>query len=447
SDGLLENPQAASDITALVSRADYKYNAVFGRVNYNYDGRYLLNVTARRDGSARFGPENQFANFAAVGVGWILSEEKFMGSMPFVSFAKLRGSYGTTGNDKIGDYRFLDLYNPSYYPFMNTVGIFPTGLFNPQLAWELTKKLEGGIELGFFRDRLLLSASYFLNRSSNQLLEYRLPSITGFFSIPDNLPATVQNSGFELSLNTLNVSSPDFKWSTSINFTISRNKLHSFPGFETSGYDNTYVIGQPIGIIKAYRFAGVDPGTGRYQFYDSKGNSTFTPSFREDRTGLLNTAPRFYGGIQNSVSYKGFTLDFFFQVVEKRSLNPLLMSGFHPGFFNFNLPKEITNRWQQPGDIRPFQRYSQTFGEVFQSFDYVKNSDYNLTDGSFARLKNVSLSYQLPNRLKQKLSLQQARIYVQGQNIVTITDYIFDPESFTSVPPLRVLTVGLQITL
>ncbi len=257
SDALLEDIQAASSFSATGTSAEYKYNAGFARLNYNWQDKYLLNIVGRRDGSSRFGPGRQFANFGAVGAAWIFSREEFFKrSLSFLSFGKIRASYGTSGNDQIGDYRFLDLYTPTYQTYQGIQGLYPANLFNPDLAWELDKKLEGGLELGILKDKITLNASYFRNRTGNQLGSSPVSAVTGFTSIPYNLPAVVQNSGLEIVVNTTNISSKSFIWKSSFNISIPRNKLISFPAFDNAYYSNIYLVGQPITIqrsLSSYR--------------------------------------------------------------------------------------------------------------------------------------------------------------------------------------------------
>ncbi len=176
----------------------YKYNALFARINYNLKNRYLLNVTSRRNGSNRFGSKNLFHTFGSIGAAWIFSEENLIKNIfPFLSFGKLRCSFGTTGNDQIADYQFLNLYSPVNgvsVPYQNSIGFIPTKINNPYLSWEETKKLQFGLDLGLFRDRIVINANYYRNRSSNQLLSYSLPIMTGFSGILRNFPALVQNT-------------------------------------------------------------------------------------------------------------------------------------------------------------------------------------------------------------------------------------------------------------
>ena len=449
SDALLENIQAAPSITASSNSAQYKYNAFFGRLNYNWLDKYLLNLTARRDGSSRFGPGKQFGNFGAVGAAWIFTKENIMQqSIPWLSFGKIRGSYGITGNDQILNYQFLDLYSITPYPYQGSQGLRPTTLFNPDLAWEIDKKLEGGIELGFLNDRITVQASYYRNRSSNQLVSTPVSLVTGYSSIQSNLPALVQNMGQEFVVNTINIKTKNFLWSSAFNLSISRNKLLSFPNLATSGYSSNFIIGQPLTIQKVFHLIGVNDTTGLYQFADSKGSPTYSPSYQNDRTSIINTAPTFYGGLQNSFQYKGLSLDVLFQFVRQKGLN---IFGSYPGMSGFmsNIPVAFLNRWQKPGDIKPYERFSQTGGNAYNAFSNAQASDFAYSDASFIRLKNLAISYQLPIRWRQKLHAENCRIYLQGQNLLTITKYNgVDPETRSyGLPPMRVFTAGLQVTL
>jgi TonB-linked SusC/RagA family outer membrane protein len=453
SDALLQNLQDATSITASpVTNILYRYESVFARLNYNLNDEYLINLTGRRDGSSRFGPGDQFANFGAAGFAWIFSKEKTVQNLfPFLSFGKARASYGTTGSDQIGDYKYLDLYTNTYLPYNGSAGLYPNNLFNPALAWEVTKKLEFGLELGFLKDDILLNADYYRNRSSNQLVSTTVSGVTGFTSIESNLPAVVQNTGFEFSLTTVNIKRSDFSWKSSINLTIPNNKLVSFPGLSTSVYADSYIIGQPITIIRTFRFADVNPTTGLYEFFDSQGNKTYNPVYPNDLTATVNLAPKYYGGLSNSFTYKSFSLDFLFQYVNK--IGPNYLYGVSPGTFGHNQPVSVLGRWQNKGDVTNIQEFSAGYGT--QAFTQYLTARYNSNqlyeDASYLRLKNLSISYNVPESIKRSLHIQQnIRVYIQGQNLLTFTKYKgFDPEntSSSSLPPLKVLTAGLQLTL
>ena len=447
SDVLIENIQAASQVyTVSSTNTLYKYNAIFGRFNYNIREKYLLNLTGRRDGSSRFGPGKQFANFGAVGLGWIFSNEKFIQKkIPFLSYGKIRSSYGITGNDQIGDYQYLSTYSPYTFPYQGITGLLPNNLYNPDYHWEKNKKLEIGIELGFLKDRIYLSSSFYRNRSSDQLVGFSLPSITGFTSITTNLPATIENSGWEIELNAYNLKSKNLSWTTSVNLTIPKNKLVDYPNLAGSAYANRYVVGQSLFIQKVYHFTGVDPQTGIYTFQDL------------DRNGIYNNADRipvfvgqkFYGGLQNSFKYKDWQLEVFFQFVKQAGYN-YVMNFILPGARGqSNQPDIVLSRWQGPGHNSNIQAFSQDLSSLkYTAYTMMQSSDNAISDASFIRMKNLSISYQLPTGLIQKFHLQNIRFYVQGQNVFTITNYLgFDPESKGLLPPIKMLTAGIQITL
>jgi TonB-linked SusC/RagA family outer membrane protein len=443
SDAMLENIQAASTLVInSVTSNEYKYNAVFGRFHYDYRNEWLLNLTMRRDGSSRFGAKNQFNNFGSVGAAWIFSEEDFLKAIPFLSFGKLRASYGTTGNDQIGDYRFYNLFSSTPVAYQGTTGLTPSGLPNQSLAWEETKKAELGLDLGFLNDRFVFGASYYLNRSSNQLVLLNLPALAGFTYITANLPATVQNDGFEFSVTTSNIKSSNFKWASSINLTIARNKLVSFPDFSNSAYNTAFVIGEPITARRAFHLIGVNDTTGVYQFSDSKGNPIYSPSFPDDATALVNTAPKYYGAVENSFQYKGFTLDFMFQFRKQDGFNYLVQNVAAPGV-RINQPAAILSA--------PLQNYSQISGSAARTaYRYIQQSDFYYTDASYIRLSNVSVGYTFPNKWIRKMHLTNCRLYMQGQNLMTISSYKgMDPEtqSLKTLPPLRVITAGIQLSL
>lgn len=348
SNSLIYNPGAAADVAiASNTEEEYKYRALFSRLNFNYDHKYIINLTARRDGSSRFGPGNQYANFGAVGAAYLFSEEVFIkNSLPFLSFGKLRASYGTTGNDRIGNYGFLDTYSTSGLSYQGTQGLQPVQLYNPNFGWETNRKLEAALELGFFKDRILLSTSYYRNRSSSQLVGIPLPGTTGFSNIQSNLDATVQNTGLEFELNTVNIKSPNFSWNTSFNLTIPRNKLISFPQLDASTYSNQFVVGQPLDILLLYENTGVDPQTGIYTFVDANGDGIINSP--ADIIAMVDAGPKYYGGLQNTLSYKNVSLDFLFQFVKQKARNYFSTNPF-PGTMA-NQPTEILDHWQETGN-------------------------------------------------------------------------------------------------
>ncbi|SRX74747.1 SusC/RagA family TonB-linked outer membrane protein [Aequorivita antarctica] len=445
SNNLIHNLGAASYILAFADRhTDYRYEAIYGRVNYNWKEKYILNLTGRHDGSSRFGPDNRFANFAAVGVAWLYSDEPFVkNNLPFLSFGKLRGSYGSSGNDQIGDYGYLDTYSTTGVPYNGNIGISPTQLYNPNYGWEINEKFEIGLETAFFKNRLQLNANYYDNRSSNQLTGIPLPGTTGFGNIQANLNATVQNYGWEFSLVSNNLNSEVFKWTTSFNISLPKNKLLEFPNLEQSTYRNSYVIGEPITIRKVYHVLGVNPETGIFEFEDYNNDGVI--SAPDDKQMVVDMAPKYYGGLENVLSYKNLRLDIFFQFNKQKASNNFFY-GNTPGTMA-NQTTEVLDRWQQPGDEATMQMFTSGDNpEAVLAFSHYGESDGSISDAPFVRLKNVALTYTLPESV---LKGMDCRVYMQGQNVFTITKFNGgDPERVSGfLPPLRQVAMGVELSL
>ncbi len=443
SDALLDDLTAASFLLVMANdKTEYQYQAFFGRVNYMFGKKYIINLTGRRDGSSRFGPGKQFATFGAVGAAWLFYKETFMADS-FISFGKLRGSYGTTGNDQIGDYQFLDTYTSSGYDYQGIKGLQPVRLYNADFGWETNTKLEAALETGFLKDRIFMTAAWYRNRSSNQLVGIPLAGTTGFASIQSNLDATVENRGWEFMLRTVNVQGKDFNWTTNFNLTIPRNELLEFPNLEASTYRNTYVIGEPITVRKLFHFTGVNPTTGLYEFEDVNGDGQI--SYADDRQAVADFGPKYYGGLQNQFSYKGLQLDFLFQFVKQLNWNYANTQGY-AGLF-YNQPTAYNNSWMQPGDIAQHQVFTTGLNyEALQASEYYGLSDAAVSDASYIRLKNVALSYDLPLSNFKNFA---CRLVVQAQNLLTITSFEgADPEFREGgyLPPLRIVSGGLQLT-
>ncbi|WP_373056347.1 SusC/RagA family TonB-linked outer membrane protein [Zunongwangia sp. H14] len=433
SEALIGNLSSAESIlNAKSSETEYKYAAIFSRIGLNWDKKYFLNFTARRDGSSRFGPNNRFANFGAIGAAWIISEEEFIkNNLSILSFAKLRGSYGSTGNDQIGDYGYLD----SYQATRGINGLYPTSLANPDYSWEVNRKLEAALQLGFFNDRVNLGLSWYRNRSSNQLVGYSLPYITGFTSVQANLPATVENKGLEIELATLNLDKNNFSWRSNLNVTVPKNKLIDYPDLEQSSYSNTYREGYPLNIALLYDYNGLDPETALYTVKDINNDDKLD---FEDRVIIKDLNRQFFGGISNHLSYRNFNLQFLFQFIKQEGIQTNFQAGI-----NKNVLSSVL-------DNDRYQRYSASFlgGKSYRN---VLESSFPYEDASFLRLKTLSLSYDLSSKILDRVNLKKAQLFLHGQNLWTITPYTgLDPESATSdllLGNLRSITAGLQLNL
>lgn len=458
SDDFLRTVTAASTVSTTSGSVDYKYASLFGRINYNVMDKYILNVNFRRDGSSRFGPNNLYGNFGSVGGAWIFSEEKLLkNKFAWFSFGKLRASYGIVGSDEIDNYGYLDTYTASTYVYGGSTGLNPSRLPNPNFKWEETKKLDIGLDLNFFNDRLSFSASYYRNRTGNQLISQTLSAQTGFTTVQNNLPATVQNSGWELSINSTNIRQKNFSWTSSFNISQNHNKLLSFPNIEKTSYYSAYVVGNPISSFYLYQYIGINPETNLPSFTDfnatggiNSPTTGFAATGRGDRYYAGTSYPKFSGGLTNAVSYKNLTLDFTFQFVKQMGRSLLNASPYPPGFFS-NSALSVVNDYLALGSA-DYLVSGGTRGSAgaasYLAYSYYTSSDASLVDASFIRLKNVSLSYILPTKWISKNGGSSIRVYTQAQNLFTITNYEgYDPESQGVVtPPLRTITAGLQFT-
>ncbi|MEP7375282.1 MAG: SusC/RagA family TonB-linked outer membrane protein [Chitinophagaceae bacterium] len=436
SEELLNSLQAASNVTTnSESSIRYRYAGFFARTVFNWDSKYLFSLTARRDGSSRYAPANRFSNFGSVGAGWIFTREHLMKNVKWLSFGKLRATLGTSGNDQIGDYQYLDTYSPYLYSYQGTVTFEPLQLFSSSYNWEKVSKRELALDLGLWKDRMLVTVNYYNNETLNQLVSYGLPSTTGFSGILRNLPAKVSNYGWEFELTAVPVLRKEFEWSVSFNVTVPRNRLVRFDNIASSSYANTYVVGKPLLITKRYELIDVNPETGLYRFRDFNGDGQYT---RLDRQSIVFTGQQFFGGMQQNFKWKKVTAGFLLQFVHQSHAGNYLNAFDMPGTLA-NQPSLVLGRWQKPGDITSIQKFSTGSGGSFTTFNRLISSDGSYDDASFLRLKNLYVSWQLK---------RYATLLVTGQNLFTITKFSnLDPETRSFLPPLRVITAGVQIKL
>lgn len=445
SNSVIYNLAAANSLLVQRDRKEaYKYQAYFGRINYKLFERYIFNLTGRRDGSSRFGPGNRYANFWAIGGAWLFGEETGVkNALPFLSFGKLRVGYGVTGNDQIGDYQYLETYSTTGSIYDGLSGLEPSRIYNADFGWETNRKLSAALELGFIRNRINFTFEYYRNRSSNQLVGNPLPGTTGFSNVQSNLDAVVENSGIEVTLHTENFRGENFRWETAINLSIPKNRLVAFPNLEGSTYANQYVIGEPLGIKKLYHLIGVNPETGIYEFEDYNGDGKI--SAPDDRQYTVSVMPEVYGGISNSLFYKNWELNFLFQFTKRQGYNYVLGSAA-PGQMG-NQPAFLSGEWQQPGDEAEMQQFTAGYNpEALIAFSQYMFSNASITDASFVRLRDASLSYTLP---KKGTTGTACKIYLQGQNLLVFTKFKGgDPEQLTGfLPPLRKVTMGIQLSI
>lgn len=451
SDDFLEVLSMAATVSTSSSSSEYKYASLFGRINYNWASKYILNLNFRRDGSSRFAENSRYGNFGSVGAAWIFSEEDIVKNLSWLSFGKLRGSYGVVGNDQIGDYSYYDSYTSYAYLYNGLTGLYPTRIANPNYQWEETKKLEVALELGFLEDKISLSTAFYRNRSDNQLVSYPLSPQAGFSSYQANFPALVENQGWEFTLSTQNVKTADFRWNTDVNLSINRNKLLEFPNIENTSYYTQYVVGRPLSSFYVYEYTGFDETTGLPTFADLNGSGAVNAGLidigRGDRYYAGSRLPKYFGGVSNTLSYKNITLDFLFQFVKQKGYSILSGSYYPPGYFMSNYAAEPILEYINAG-LPSQPQITATYNAAYPAWSNYVGSDAVLTDASFIRLKNVSLSYDVRGEWVKRLKLQNLRLQLQGQNLFTITDYIgFDPESQGAVlPPLRTISGVIQFT-
>jgi TonB-linked SusC/RagA family outer membrane protein len=450
-DTQLRKVSEADSIIPINAKTEYRYGGVFARLNSILCDKYLINLTGRTDGSSRFGPGKQVGNFWSAGLGWIFSNEPFMKSaIPFVSFGKLRTSYGATGNDQIGDYKYLDKWQDVTGSYLGNRGINPVQLADSNYSWEVSHKLETAIELGLFKNKLMISLAYFRNRTSNQLISYKLPGITGFNNYAaKNSPALVQNSGLEIQVQAKDQFNQNWLWYGEVLLTIPRNKLIAFPNLATSSYASTLIIGKSLSVFQGYSYTGINKSTGLFEFKDQDNDGSM--KYPDDYRVLGNFDPIWYGSIHSNLQYKGLQLDVFLELRKQRAYNYLyyIYLASFPGDKSLNQPVGVLNRWQQDPDNAIVQKLTTgATSEVMDAINNFRQSDGTLGDASFYRLRNVELSWGLPAEWLRNSSLKNCRIYMQAQNLFTITRYKgTDPETrdLLTLPPLRTIAAGVQL--
>lgn len=454
SDLLLASGSGAPMVKSMVNRAVYRYEAVIARLNYNWKERYIIGFSDRREGSSRFGPGKQFGNFWAVSPAWIFSEEPCCKGSRWLSFGKLRASLGTTGNDQIGNNGFVQVYNGSVAArgYQGQQGVAPISFANDNLRWEVNYNSEVSLDLGFLCNKVLLSATAYRDWTINQLVSINIASQSGLPGVTVNMPADVVNQGLEFSLQTFNWKSQNFRWVSTINLTIPGNRLARFPGLASSTKATSLAVGHSLDVVKAYHFEGVDPATGIFQFRDVNKDGLF------DSRDLLpggNLDLRYYGGCNQSLIYKRWQLDLFFEFRAQNGVNPMLLlyQDNPPGALATamlgNGPIQWLNHWRRPGDQAPLQKLT-AGGDpaAATAIQRYIGSDARAIDASYVRWKGLSLSWRLPAALLSRCKVHEAQVYLRGENLLTHTHYpVSDPETqnATVLPPTRTLAAGFHV--
>ncbi|MFD1140395.1 SusC/RagA family TonB-linked outer membrane protein [Larkinella insperata] len=435
--------------------------STFGEVRYDYDDRYLATLTARYDGSSRFGQDRQFGLFPSVSLGWRISQEKFMEPFRFLNDLKLRASYGFTGNERIGDFQFLGTWASVTYS--GASGLGPAALANPTLQWERTREANIGLDANFFNGRLNVSLDVYDNLTDRLLFAQPIPSTTGFGTLQGNI-GKISNRGVELMLSTVNFDRGGFRWSTDLNVSRNLNKVVElandgpiFRGYTADGVGNTNVVlqGQPLGSFWGLKFLGVDAATGDAIYEDLNGDGRISP---DDGQVIGNAQPKLFGGLTNRFSYKGFDLNVFFQgSYGNKMLNFTSVTSINTGAdLQSNQSRKALERWQKPGDITSVPRY------VYQNSYNNYHSSRFLEDGSYLRLKNVALGYNIPKKYVERFRIVSgARVFASATNLWTLSRYSGpDPEvstldgsttaqgiDFFTIPQYKTLMVGISLNL
>lgn len=429
SDDLTKLSLAALVTSAGTSGTLWGIASYFGRFNYAYDNRYLVTFTARSDGSSRFGENFRYGFFPSGSVAWRISEESFMKDQSLISDLKLRASYGITGNqDGIGNFASRGLYGFTSYRQQN--GLFPIQMANFNLTWESTAQFNVGLDVGFWNNRLSLTADYFIMNTEDLLQNRVIPGISGFTSVTENI-GSVQNRGLEISLGAAIFTGQAFRWTSSFNISTIQNEITKL-AVNDQILNDSHILseGHPIGTYFLIDQDGVDPETGDIQWVDLNEDGAINSA---DRRIVGNALPRFFGGWNNTLSFKGFDLNLFFQfTVGNMVFNHSRASYENLGYSRigtgFPLPDGNNHiladeRWMNPGDVTDIPRASLT------NVNWREYSSRWLEDGSFLRLRTINFGYNIPRSFANRAGLESLRVYVQGQNLLTFTGYTgFDPE-------------------
>ena len=463
----------------IVGGANTEYQnsliSYLGRVNYAYDDKYLFTASIRTDGSSKFGSNNKWGTFPSVSAGWRVSNEAFMRDVRLVSDLKLRASWGLVGNNRIGNYDAIARTSTSYYVLNGSLvnSVDPVNYPNPDLGWEKTRQVNLGFDLGLLNERIHLEADFYNSRSVDLLLNVPVPTLTGYASQLQNI-GQVENKGMEYLIRTRNIVGA-FKWSTDANISFNRNKVLAlgpdarpiYAGAPSAG--NTFIttIGQPIATFYGYQYDGVfknqaeldasphlandHPGDPRY--IDTNKDGVINAS---DKTFLGNNQPNFIYGLSNDFSYKRFDLNVQLTGSQGAKLFSFFnrMVGIYHGDRN-GLVK-LNDRWRSETEVGA--------GDILRANRDPKGlqkepSSYWVENGSFLRIRNVSLGYTLSPELVQKMRIKGLRVYLTGQNLFTFTKYPgFDPETssegsglsrggdYLGYPAARTIIAGLNVS-
>lgn len=423
---LRDNYEFDSVTTSFISR----FMSFFGRVNYTYKDKYLAQVVLRSDGSSRFGPDNRFGYFPSASLGWIISEEKFMKENRIINYLKLKSSIGWIGNANLTNIEFAARYRRNAAAYDGRDILYPLNNPNPDLRWETTRVIDLGLEYGLFEDRITGELAYYRKNTTDVLLNVTLPRVSGFGSFYDNVGALL-NEGVEFQVKSRNFVG-EFRWTTDFNIAYNYNEIVSLGGYSADAVaggtnDTRTVVGQPVGTNFLVRYSHVDPTTGRPVYLDIDGNPTFVwdPA---DRVPVGNVLPDAVGGITNNFGYKQWDLSFLFVFVIGSDIYDSSSKRQLGRMDDWNKTRHIFDRWRAPGDEATYAALTLDENNLGSTTPWI-NTDLWLHDGSYLRLRNVTLSYRLTRDQLKKVGLKGAQISFIGTNLLTFTKYPgLDPE-------------------
>ena len=413
----------ASNVTEYDgSQTENNLVGFFSRADWSLRDRYIVSASVRADGSSRFGEDERYGLFPAASLAWVVSEESFARGLQNVVNLKLRASYGSTGNQGIGDFAARALATGS--PYSGTPGISVSQLGNPDLRWENTHEFDFGTDLQMFSGRVSLTGDYYVRRTSDLLVQRPIPSITGFTTYWGNI-GNIENRGIDLGLNTTNLQlggAGGFEWRSVLTMTFNRNKVTSLFNDQpfTTGINgretSIAMVGKPLGSFFMYKFDGVDPQTGDAILRDLDGDGDITTA---DRMIVGNPHPDYFGGLTNTFSLRNFELNTFLQFSQGNDVFNMMRIFADDGACSYdNKFTDVLRRWQKPGDITDVPR---------MSYDCAAGADVIssrfIEDGSYLRIQEVTLGYRVPTRLSSAAKLTNARLYVSGRNLATFTKY------------------------
>jgi len=453
SDAQISQPWMARKVTDSSSPGtDYHYEALFTRVNINWKDRRILNFSARRDRSSMFEAAKQYGIFWAAGAGWIFSEEPFFKKGPdFISFGKLRGSLGITGNDLIGGgSRYINRTSPtSGLSFQNIPGFLPMWSLNPDISWETIKKAEISMDLGFRNNRQLLTVSWYRHRSGNQLLPDSFTDTARPIRL-HNQPVVLQNSGWEFTLSSKNISSKQFEWTTSVNLSLPVSKLVAYPRSDPSRYPGL-AIGQSLQTVQGPRYTGLD-ANGVYKFQDVNKDGVFD---ERDITTLGKLDVTCFGGIENNFRLGSWRLSIFLEGRAQTGVDyeAAIFTNAPPGALSpgilTNQTTDMLNRWKSTTEPGDYQRLSMKKGtDANNAIPVFVSSSGVLVNASYVRLKTMSLYYNWAEPWCRKIGVRSGAFFFKTENLMTLTPYKgADPEtqSVIILPPLKTIVAGMEI--